>query len=425
MAITMLPGNPSVFLALPCLLVGGTEIHTLMLARALRAGGYRVIVCAYYEHDPIMVRAFEEIGVEVCLLNLRRNSAARNVCRMPQLARAVSSVIRRHRPDVAHVQYMAPGVVPLIAARATGVPHVLATVHVPARHYGRRVWLPRYIGTRMCDVFLCVSEVAERSFFGSSAMFEEDLLQRGRRHFTIHNCVDIERVDAVRRSAEVAALRTRLGLKGRRVVGMVSRLSREKGPLCLMEAMAQVIQEQPSAQLLVVGDGPERQPLLDRARQLGILERVSCTGRLAPEDVYLHLALMDVVVVPSLWEGFGLSAAEAMAFGKPVVASDVDGLREVVVDGQTGLLVPAGNAVALAGAVTAMLRDEDRRTAMGLAGRQRAEQLFSFETFKKQYLRLYRAIVNSEHRGDARCALDSARPSAFAAMWLAAEERRV
>ncbi|MHC4993431.1 MAG: glycosyltransferase family 4 protein [Planctomycetota bacterium] len=381
----------------PCLLVGGTEVHTLMLARSLAEGGYRVTVCAYYEHDPAMVRAVEAAGAEVVLLNLRR-TPGRNLGSMPKLARDLGSVIRSCRPDYVHVQYMTPAVAPVVVARALGVPRVLATVHVTAEVYGRRAWIPSKIMTRLTDAFLCVSRSAERSFFNDASLLDEETLRRGRKHFTIHNPVDLDRVDFIDRHTDRRQAAAWLGLGEGPVVGMVARMSHEKGADDLVEAFATLTQTRPDAQLVMVGDGQLRSDLERRVGRHGLTDRVRWVGRVEPEKALACMAMMDVVVVPSRSEGFGLVAAEAMALRKPVVASDVGGLSEVVEHGVTGALVPPCQPVRLADAVTDLLHDPNRRAAMGRAGRKRVENLFSRKVFAERHQRLYRALAGAGAR---------------------------
>ncbi len=364
-------------------------MHTLALSRALVEGGYEVTVCAYHEHDPLMVDELERAGARVRLLGLPRRRGLRGMVR---LAAALRKVFHEEQPRFAHVQYMTPGVAPIIAARLCRIPHILATVHVPGRHYGRKIWLPR-LAARLCDVFLCVSETAERSFFGDSALFDEGLLRKGRRHFTIHNAVDLEQADVIMASDRPAAKRRELCLDGHPVVGVVGRLSPEKGQRWLLDAMGKVVQHLPSARLLVVGDGAERETLVAHADKVGLNGRVVWAGKVSREEALVCFGAMDVVAVPSLWEGFGLCAAEAMAFAKPVVASDVDGLREVVSNGQTGRLVPCGDAGAMADALVALLRDPATMQRLGRAGRARAEQFFSARTFADRHRRLYAALA--------------------------------
>ena len=392
----MTSGNGKVVICIPCLLVGGTEMHALALARALVEGGYAVTVCAYYEHDPLMVQEVERAGARVRLLGLKRQRGLRGMAR---LARELRRVFHEEHPRFVHVEYMTPGVAPIVTARLCRMPstwlgpgpRVLATVHVPGRHYGRHIWLPR-MAARLCDVFLCVSQAAEEAFFGSGALFDEALLRQGRRHFTIHNAVDLDEVDAIIASGRPAAKRRELGLEGHPVVGVVGRLSREKGQRWLLDAMGKVVRRLPSARLVVVGDGASREELVAHAERVGLNGRVVWAGKVPREEALVHFGLMDVVAVPSLWEGFGLSAVEAMAFGKPVVASDVDGLREVVSDRQTGLLVPCEDAGAMADALVGLLREPVMVRRLGAAGRLRVEERFSARAFAERHRRLYAAL---------------------------------
>ena len=381
-----------VVICIPCFLVGGTEVHTGFLARALVQEGYSVTVCVYYEYDPVMVSDVERVGAKVRLLQFNRDSGGRNIGRMPRLAACLAKVFLQEQPDFVHVQYMTPGVIPIVVARLCYVPSVIATVHVPGRHYGRKIWLPR-TAARLCDAFLCVSRAAEESIFGSSVLFDADLLRSGRHHFTIHNCADLEKVDEVISSGLVERKRKELALNKHPVVGVLGRLSPEKGQQRLIDALPKVIRRVPSAKLVVVGDGPDRPELIVSAKRLGVSRNVLWIGNKVPqEEAFFYVGLMDVVVVPSKWEGFGLTAVEAMAFGKPVVASDIDGLREVVLDQKTGILVPPNDARIMANAICSLLLDPALSHRLGNAGRSRVEQLFSIKRFADQYLHLYSTL---------------------------------
>lgn len=343
-----------IVLAIPCLLQGGTERQTLALARVLREAGHEVSVCCYFESDPTMVARFEDSGARVRLLGLDRAVSPWQLVRLLRGALAGA--------DLAHVQYVAPGFLAVLAAKWSGARRVFATVHQPATPYGWRAQVLLRLAARLCDRFICVSETVARSWFGDPA------------HCTvIHNAVDIARIDAIppepRRDQKVAAP----------LMGAVARVRHEKGIDVLLDAFAQVT----GAQLLIVGDGPDRAALEKRAPA-----NVMWAGQQPWERAIALMKGMDVVVVPSRFEGFGLTAAEAMAAGKPVVASDVDGLREVV--GDAGLLVPAGDAVALAAALKRLLGNPEERAVLGRKARERAEKTFSLELFRQRILDCYR-----------------------------------
>lgn len=389
-----------VMICIPCLLVGGTEIHTIALASALVSAGCEVVVCCYYEHDPMMVRALRDRKAEVELLRLDRTQTdgfRRRLGRPTRLAGALRDCIRRRRPDVVHIQYMSPGTLPVLVARSAQVPVVVATVHVTANHYGDRVWLPRYVAAPLCDAFVCVSRVAEESFFGCSSLFSERAWTVPR-HVTIPNCVDLPLIDAVLAEGESDALVQQLGLGIGPVIGIVGRLDRLKGHDILLESFARLLPAFPEAQILCVGDGIMRDDLQAQATDLGIDRQVIWAGQMSQLDTFRHGLLMDVVVIPSrpCLEGFGLVAAEAMALGKPVIGSDVDGLAEVIGREGGGILVSPEDPLALLDAMIRVLSDVTGRRALGHAGRERVERLFSPEMFAARHLRMYLLISESK-----------------------------
>ncbi|MBN1346446.1 MAG: glycosyltransferase family 4 protein [Phycisphaerae bacterium] len=382
-----------IMICIPCLRVGGTELHTLELASALVRGGYEVTVCAYYEHDDLMAEQIRRTGARLLLLGLSRNRDDMNLWRMPKLLRSLVGTFVRERPHIVHAQYMAPGLAPILAARLRGVPHVCATIHVPGRAYGKRIWLPR-LATRLCDAMICVSQAAERSFFGTSALFSEEGLMSGLRHFTIPNGVDVAMADRILASGRSDDLRSRAGQAGAPTVAVVGRLSQEKGHRWLIDSMRRVALRWPSVRLLVVGDGPEKDSVRKRAIDQGIERNVHWVGNVSHEEALAWCGAADVVAAPSQWEGFGLAAAEAMAMGRAVVATSTDGLAEVVQDGVTGLLVPYGDVRGMAHAIEALLSDPHRRREMGRRGRRRTRRLFSREVFARRHLLLYRALAS-------------------------------
>jgi glycosyltransferase involved in cell wall biosynthesis len=236
---------------------------------------------------------------------------------------------------------------------------------------------------------ICVSRVAEKSFFGDFALFDPILLRRGRRHFTIPNCVDLAEVDRIAAGVQPSTLRHALGLNGHPIVAAVARLSAEKGISTLIRSMTQVIRQMPEARLLIIGDGPERAALETEARTNHIADQIRWVGRLPQTEVFKHLAIADIVAVPSRFEGFGLTAAEAMAFGKAVVASAVDGLKEVVTNESTGLLVDVDDVPDMSRCIVRLLANPGEREHMGHAGRARVERDYSFQAFADRWSSLY------------------------------------
>ena len=154
--------------------------------------------------------------------------------------------------------------------------------------------------------------------------------------------------------------------------------------------MPQIIKAVPNARLLIIGDGPDREKLHLMAANLGAGDHICWAGEKDQASVIPYYAIMDVVVVPSQFEGFGLVAAEAMAASCPVVASNIDGLNEVVEHGKTGFLTPVGDSKAFAEKIIYLLTDPVKARAMGKEGYRKVVQFFSIETFTKAILNAYK-----------------------------------
>jgi glycosyltransferase involved in cell wall biosynthesis len=140
--------------------------------------------------------------------------------------------------------------------------------------------------------------------------------------------------------------------------------------------------------LAIVGDGPERTRLEERARQANLAEAVCFTGY--RRDARRYLPGFDFYVNSSMYEGVSLTILEAMAASLPLVATRVGGTPEVVVDGQTGVLVPARDSAAMAAAITSLATHPDRKRAMGDSGRRRLERYFTIDRMVSDYLCAYR-----------------------------------
>jgi glycosyltransferase involved in cell wall biosynthesis len=165
-----------------------------------------------------------------------------------------------------------------------------------------------------------------------------------------------------------------------------------KGIRFLIEAAARLKPRFPDLKVVVAGDGFERPELIHLAESLGIAADVTFLGWVANTDLPPYYRAAAVSVIPSLEEGFGIPAAEAMGCETAVVASDAGGLPEVVQHGVTGLVVPRGDTTALAEAIGSLLADPDRRLAMGRAGRERALRLFDWDRTAAQFERIYAEV---------------------------------
>jgi len=297
----------------------------------------------------------------------------------PWRVRRLARLLREWRPDVLHAHLWHANVVARRAARRAPVRALVTTVHVAERRW--RPW--RFAADRATlqpgEVVVCVSEGARR--FTESRGIAADRLR------VVRNGIDVDRFGEARPAGpEVFGLDA-----GARVVLCAGRLDRQKGQDVLLRAWPKVVGEEPWAHLVLAGEGPTERKLRHLARKLRIRSSVRFAGfQRDPERLF---ALAEIVVAPSRWEGFGLVAAEAGAASKPVVASRVTGLEEIVLEGETGHLVPPGDAWALSDALRSLLSAPTHARAMGEAGRARAYSLFTVERMVADYAALYEEML--------------------------------
>jgi glycosyltransferase involved in cell wall biosynthesis len=180
---------------------------------------------------------------------------------------------------------------------------------------------------------------------------------------------------------------------GRRMVFACRQLFPRKGIRFLIRAVATLKPRYPDMTLVLAGDGFERNELEGLARELGIAEATTFLGWVTNSDLPAYYRAAAVSVIPSLEEGFGIPAAEAMGCEVPVVASDAGGLPEVVEDGVTGRVVPRGDAGALASAIDELLADDELRARMGRAGRERALRLFDWDRSAEQFESIFTRAI--------------------------------
>jgi glycosyltransferase involved in cell wall biosynthesis len=282
-------------------------------------------------------------------------------------------LFRREQPEIVHASSSKAGVLARLAAVAAGVPIRIFTVHgwAFAAYSGLPSTIYRAadrVASGLTTMTICVSE-HERAMGLRAGTCRSD------RTVVIPNAVDV-----------AAAPRARHERRPPRLI-TVGRLKAPKDFPTLVRAVGAL---PPAAfdELLVVGDGPDRGPLAGEVSSLGLDGRIRLLGERA--DVPALLADADVFVLSSRSEGLPVSVIEAMAAGLPVVASAVGGLHELVVDGETGLLVRPGDPEALADALGHLLADPDYCRQLGDAGRARAETRFDLAPFRRAHVDLYR-----------------------------------
>jgi glycosyltransferase involved in cell wall biosynthesis len=356
---------------------GGVEEVVLALLRRLDPSEFRLALAA---PRPLLEACADDLrGLPVDVAAV----AADRALDRAQLAR-LSTFIRRFQPRVVNPHLFRSTLVAAPLARLHGA-RVVETYH------GREGWrqglvrgsfLPDRLVARLVDRVIAVSEAA-RTFLVRGKGYP------ARKITVVPNGRD---VSVFRPGAAREPARKELGLDGAvPLVGVVGRLEPQKGHGHLLEAWPSVVQEFPDARLLLVGDGSLRGALETRARELGVAGSIIFAG--FRTDVPRMLDAMDVLALPSLYEGMPLTAIEGSAMARPVVATAVDGTPEVVRDGHTGRLVPPADPPALARALRDLLRDPERARGMGQTGRDWVLARFDLDRQVAATAHVYRSVA--------------------------------
>ncbi len=373
----------TILVCIPCLLTGGTEIQTLNLVQALVAGGHRVVTVCYFEYSEDMVSRFRKSGSEVvCLSATSTRIGGWKGIRF--LYKGLRGVLKQYKPTVAHVQYMAPGAIPIFLLRLLGMRQIIATAHTAADIYPN-LRLVHFIQRHCVRAFTCITELAEQSFFGNSQLYKEGIPLHRRNHFTIYNALPLG-FSVSKESRE---------FKRPMTIGVVSRLVEIKGMDLVVPAFARVREKYPDTRLIVVGEGSTREKMRQQARETGCADGIEWVGRQPQGRLPEWYGRMDIVLMPSRSEGFGLTAIEAMANGCVVVASRTGGLPEVVRDQEVGLLHEVGSEDDMVDKITLLIANPDLLRQYSAWAMQYVQQ-YSFERYSLLFNDLYKRLIPEE-----------------------------
>ncbi len=363
--------------------LGGAERVLATLSAAAPAAGVQfevVVLSAPGSHRSVMEPVLAAAGVQTRYLSIRRLSDPRALPRLMAAIRSSScDVVHAHLEDAVT---LAPPAA-YIAGRRTvcSFHHVVVPI---ARREKLKERLAVAVANRSAGVVF-----VSRSSLESFALAYGGPRKNWR---VVENAVDLDVF-----TTEPATMPAELMVPAEApVVTMVGALRIRKGQATALRAWPAVLRRFPEARLLLVGDGIERDALRARAGELGLSERVIFAG--TRTDVSGIIRASSLVILPSEHEALPTTLIEAAACGRPVVASDIDGIPEVVIDGETGLLVPVGDEVALADRVTALLDDEPRRRRMGASARAMAEDRFSAHRWAERLYEIYEQAALERRR---------------------------
>ncbi len=348
---------------------GGISTYLLTLIGGYVARGHQVFVAT---SGGECVAEAEELGARHILVPGFKVKCALHPGLLPGVM-AVRRFIKNESIDIVHAQTRVTQSVAALAGILSGCPYV-STCHGFFKARIFRIVFPLW-GRRAIAISGPVAKHLTRDLWVSSAKV-----------VLVPNGIDNQKFFPAT-AQQCHALRQRFGVGSSPVVGIIARLSDVKGHAYLIQAMNELVHGLPGVKCLIVGEGPLEQELKEQVRHLRLessVKFVPISGQ--PAEI---MPVFDVFVMPSLQEGLGLSVMEAQSCGVPVVASRVGGLVEAVKDGETGILVPPRDHLALADALMKVLLDKELASRFGLAGREWIIKNFSMDQMVERTLAVY------------------------------------
>ena len=341
----------------------------------LRQRGYEfAVVTSHGDRELPDVDRYQ--GVPIYRFHFWQALATREIELLSRTKRKVSELKRAFKPDLIHVNLSDPSVffhlhsihacrAPMLVSIRVALPKdVSSSDSLLKRTLSSAAWVTANSNAVLTEVRRLVPEITDTSSL-------------------IYNGLDLPDIPV-----------QPLPFDSPRLI-CLGRLVRDKGFDVALEALPLLVKRFPSVRMIIVGDGPARAELQRQAIALGVGNTVEFIGWVEPERVPTVINSATVLVMPSRWEeAFGLVALEAAMMARPVVATSVGGLPEVVTDQHTGLLVPKDNSAALADAIAFLLSHPYKAEEMGRAGRLQAQQLFSLDRYVESYDALYQKLVS-------------------------------
>lgn len=353
--------------------------------------------------DDVTLITGPSLGAEGSLLDKYQDPDLKTIL-VPELIRSIrpwtdfraAGIIQKHltqlRPDVVHTHSAKAGILGRSVAWKLKIPCVVHTVHgAPFHPY--QAWPVRKFyqicerwAARRCHRLISVADAM------TDLLVEAKIAERSK-FVTIYSGMDIE--PFLNADQNRLQLRKDLGIRPEDiVVGKIARLFHLKGHQYLLACAQRVVQADPRIRFLLVGDGILRESLEKEIASMGLQNHFIFTGLVPPHEIPDLIGAMDMLMHVSLREGLARALPQAMLAGKPVISYDIDGAKEVVIEDQTGILLPPKSIQPLGDAILKLANDADLRTRLGLQGRLLCQERFGHQSMTKQIRRLYEQILS-------------------------------
>lgn len=358
-----------------------------------------------------MIPRFDASRFEVSLVSLRKKDLSEETLDAlgidisylhkskfdPSTLTALLKIIDRKKIDILHLHGYGATTFGRMAAALRGIPAIL---HEHA-NLTDTPWFQK-IADRVLEPYTDIAIAVSQS---TADFVIKARLVRPEKVKVVYLGAPHDEFSRVRSAEEVAVARRELGIApGDFAIGTITRLHDSKGNSFLVDAAKTVINQRPHAKFFLAGEGPLREPLEAQARALGLGDRFVFVG--FAKDVAAVLSAFDLSVFPSLWEGTPLTVFEALASGKAIVATDADGLLDVLSDGRDARIVPKRNAPALAAAIVDLMDRPDERARLATAARETARR-YDIASFVRKMERLYALLHQGSRATHRRAVLEA------------------
>jgi glycosyltransferase involved in cell wall biosynthesis len=359
---------------------GGAEEHALSLLEAMPDHG----LIPYLAASP---RLLETMGSRLAAFGSRYIAIERNSIRDWRHGKRFWNFLKSERIDLVHSHLFVASLFASPLARMARVPAVVETFHLrEAWREGHWLkgsfWIDRQI-SRFVDRYIAVSQAAELHLIENKRIVPSKIVK-------IYNGRDLTHF-APPSNAAIEAARSELSVTGKQVVMVLGRLEPQKGHVFLIEALKTLAPRWPKLVALFAGTGALEAELKAQVSAAGLADRITFLGQ--RDDTVRLLAAADMVVLPSLFEGLPLVAVEALAMARPMVATNVEGTREIIADGDTGILVRPSDPTALAVGIERILADPSLGAQLGARSRRLVERNFDVQMQIAATVRLYRTLL--------------------------------
>lgn len=358
--------------------VGGVENQLLTTLKNYDRMKLNPLVCSLLDKGEIG-KEIEDAGIEVFSLNKLKHRFDLTI------VKDIYSLIKKRNIKIVRTHQYHANLYGRLAALLAKTPCIVASVHnvyTIDRKLHRRM-INRFLA-RFTDKVVAVSEIVKKDILKYDGLRKDKVT-------VIYNGIDTDRL--LNKDSNV--IRSEFNISSDvPVTGTIGRLTFQKGQKYLIEAVSIIKEKFPKIMLLIVGDGPMKDELQNYAKALGLNEHVIFTG--SRRDIPALLAAMDIFVLPSLWEGLPNALLEAMASGKPIIATDIPPVREAINFEKEGILVPARNSSAIASSIEFLLVNKTFAVIFGNNAQERAYSDFNITTTVDKYTNLYEDILSNK-----------------------------